>query len=281
MHRLHIDSSFFPKVYESAEITGRAKNEVPIVAGGGDQAAGAIGCGITEPGSMSLSLGTSGVLFSSTNQPLSASLHGVNVFCDANNGWHAMGVMLSCGGCFQWLRRTFFANSTYHDLELMAAQAPDHCDGLSFLPYLTGERCPVLDPAARGAWTGLSASHKAPDLVRSVYEGVTLGIWDMFESLKHQGVASDDLVVTGGGAQSKFWLQMIADATGLTLHPLTMDEGPAFGAAILAGIGVGVWPNARAAGRAVVQQRPPIVAEQCWGFDRLQEHRNRYERLRG
>lgn len=281
LDHLMLDAGWFPRVYESAEVTGYTKTRgIPVVGGGGDQAAGAIGCGITEPGSFSLSLGTSGVLFTATEKPLCASEHGANIFCHANLGWHAMGVMLSCGGCFQWLRRTLFPQLGYGDLEALAASAPDQCDGLRFVPYLTGERCPVLDPSARGAWTALSASHTAAHLVRSVYEGVTLGIWDMLESLKDQGVQPGELAVTGGGAQSELWLQMIADATNQTLRPLIIDEGPAFGAAILAGVGIGVWPNCSTATHAVVQKKAPVFPQHRWDSQQLKDHRKRYEILR-
>ncbi|MHB8635587.1 MAG: xylulokinase [Fimbriimonadaceae bacterium] len=272
---LKVPPSFFPQVFESDEVCAETANGVPIVAGAGDQAAGAVGTGAVVPGVTSVSLGTSGVVFTSLAEPRYDPAGAVHTFCHANRGWHAMGVMLSCGGALRWFRDAVSPGTPYDELTAKAAQAPAGCDGLSFLPYLTGERTPHNDPCARAAWAGLTLSHTRAHLARAVLEGVTFGLYDGFEVLKTLGADATELRVTSGGAKSRFWLQLVADVFGLPCVTLKSDEGPAFGAAVLAGVGIGAFPNIQSAAQQTVRVRDTTEPS---GVDYL-ESRERYRNL--
>lgn len=251
---LGLDGDLFPACHESWTVVGRTSVGVPVVAGAGDQASGAVGVGAVEAGVVSMSLGTSGVAFGPVFHPSPDAGGAAHVFCHANGRWHAMGVMLSCGGAVRWGRDAFFPDLSFDEMSAIASGVVAGCEGLTFLPYLSGERCPVVDPDARGAMVGLSLSHGRGHIARSMFEGVTFGLRDCLKSLEGLGVSSDVLRITGGGAASEFWVQMIADVTQKTCVTMECDEGPAFGAAILAGVGIGVWENVSQACRETVRE---------------------------
>ncbi|MFQ3677709.1 MAG: xylulokinase [Fimbriimonadaceae bacterium] len=264
LRALDLPREWFPEAAESAVVTARTNGSgglaagIPVVGGGGDQAAGAVGTGAVVPGIVSVSLGTSGVVFTAIDAAEYDSEGAAHTFCHANNGWHAMGVMLSCGGAVRWYRDTFSPGSDYGPMNESAAAAPAGCDGLTFLPYLTGERCPHPDPLARAGFVGLTLGHGPQDMARSVFEGVSFGLREGFDLLAGLGATAYEVRVTGGGAKSPFWLQMIADVFARPCVTLEVDEGPAFGSAILAGVGIGCWPDVATACRQIIRRKAEV-----------------------
>ena len=233
-------SDLFPKVKESED----AKRA-------GDQAAGAVGVGAVTPDVMSISLGTSGVVFSPQETPDYDAQGRVHTFCHANGKWHSMSVMLSCGGALKWVRDTFGFKS-YDEMAQLAQNAKP--TDIEFKPYLAGERSPHNNPNLRGSFTGLSLSDRKPEIARAVFEGITFGLLDGFDVLKTLcGKESPVFRVTGGGAKSDYWMQLLADAFGSSTVRVQADEGPAFGAAILAGVGDGIWPSVEDGCTAIVR----------------------------
>ena len=255
---LNIDSSIFPRCVESDEVTGLTSDGTPVVGGGGDQAAGAVGTGAVAPGVISVSLGTSGVVFTSLDAASYDKKGSSHTFCHANRKWHAMGVMLSCGGALRWTRDVLFPGDSYDEISQAASQAPVGSDGLVFLPYLTGERCPHNDPYAQGVFAGLSLASDRSKIARSVFEGLSFGLLDGMNLLRGLGAKSTEIRVTSGGAKSAFWVQMLADMFETSCVTLESDEGPAFGAAVLAGVGVGIWPNVEEACKQTVRIKSTI-----------------------
>ncbi len=261
---LDIDRSILPRCHESTEETGRvterASSETglragtPVAAGGGDQAAGAVGNGVVREGPVLVTIGTSGVVFASAEGPVIDPLARIHSFCHASPGlWHAMGVMLSAGGAMQWLRNTLREAAPEIDYPAMNGLAEDArpgCDGLFFLPYLTGERTPHFDPDARGVFFGLSLSHGLGELTRSVMEGVAFGLNDSVRLMKDAGTRIEEALLSGGGAKSDLWSRITASAIGLPVKRLSVDEGPAFGAAVLALVMTGAFVDTRAAADA-------------------------------
>lgn len=241
--RLGVDLSIFPMCVESAEVIGRSANGVPVIGGGGDQAAGAVGTGAVVPGIISVSLGTSGVVFTSLEAPTYDLRGAAHTFCHANRKWHAMGVMLSCGGALTWARDVLFPGASFDEITESASQSAVGSKGLVFLPYLTGERCPHNDPYAQGVFAGLTLASDRASIARSILEGISFGLLDGMNLLRELGASTTDVRVTSGGAKSKFWVQMLADMFGAPCATLESDEGPAFGAAVLAGVGIGIWPD--------------------------------------
>lgn len=272
---LGLDSDLFPTSFESWEVTGKTVSGVPVVAGAGDQAAAAVGTGAVVPGILSVSLGTSGVVFSATEVGQADPSGSAHAFCHANGGWHAMGVMLSCGGAMRWGRDVLYPGDDYPLMNRDAASVPVGCDGLSYLPYLTGERCPFVAPEARGAFVGLTVGHSRAHLARSIFEGATFGLAGVLEVLQNMGVTGGEVRVTGGGAKSDFWVQMLADVFGQPCVRLETDEGPAFGAALLAGVGIGVWPDVVSASRAAVHVRDTTNPSGTDYSDALRRFRDR------
>ena len=263
---LNIKPEWLPKTFEGPEITGTITAEAaaltglkagtPVVAGGGDQAAQAVGVGAVQPGIVALTLGTSGVVFATTDQPFIEPEGRLHAFCHSAPGrWHLMGVMLSAAGSLRWYRDTFAAGMDYDSLLAPASNVPACSEGLLFLPYLTGERTPHPDPLARGAFAGLTIRHGMPHMTRAVLEGVAFGLRDSFELIKSAGLESIQQVrVSGGGARSPLWRQILADVFNAELVTVNTTEGAAFGAALLAGVGTGVWQNVDTACQRTVKQ---------------------------
>ena len=261
---LGIDSAWLPTTYEGPSITGSISAEAadatglragtPVVAGGGDQAAAAVGVGAVEPGVVSLSLGTSGVVFTATDEPLIDPEGRLHSFCHAvPDRWHVMGVMLSAAGSLQWFRDALAPGVAFPALVDEALGAPPGSDGVLFLPYLSGERTPYPDPHARGAFVGLAARHGRPHLTRSVLEGVAFGLKDSLELMRTVGVTGfDEIRATGGGSKSALWRQILADVLEMPVITTTSSEGAAQGAAMLAATGAGWFADVQDACRTLV-----------------------------
>lgn len=275
---LEIPPEWLPPTYEGPEITGYLSAAAaqatgllagtPVMAGGGDQAAQGVGVGAVQEGIIALTLGTSGVVFGAVNQPFFEPEGRLHAFCHAVPGrWHLMGVMLSAAGSLRWYRDTLAANTPYDDLLAPAAAIAPGAEGLLFLPYLTGERTPHPDPLARGAWIGLTVRHTQAHLTRAVLEGVAFGLRDSFELMKGIGLTAIQQVrVSGGGARSPLWRQILADVLNSELVTVNTSEGAAYGAALLAGVGAGFWPDVDTACAQVIhvtgrtQPEPAAVA---------------------
>lgn len=269
-----IPRDWMPKAYESPEISGRITDEAaaltglapgtPVVGGGGDQAAGAVGNGIVETGIVSSTVGTSGVVFAFSDEPVVDPQLRLHTFCHAVPGkWHLMGVMLSAGGSLQWYRDAFcqpekvvagaLGKDPYDLICAEAAQAPVGCEGLVFLPYLTGERTPYPDANARGVLFGLTRRVDRAYVARAVLEGVSYGLRDSFAIMEAMRLPISQVRASGGGARSPIWRQIQADVTGYTHVTINVDEGPALGVALLAGVGTGVYASVAEACRATIR----------------------------
>jgi xylulokinase len=266
LNALELPREWLPTVHEGPDETGRLRADVaaelglpagiPIAAGGGDNAAAAVGSGIIEEGLASSSIGTSGVIFAHTSQFTPDPSGRLHAFCHAVPGaYHLMGVTLSAGGSLNWWRQVLGEQHEYDALIELAASAPVGSEGLLFLPYLSGERTPHLDPAARGAFFGLTARHGLNHLTRAVMEGVTYSLADCLQVMIELGVELDHVRALGGGARSRLWRQMQADVYGMPVRRTTVDEGPAYGAALLAGVTAGHFTSVKDA-CSVIQLRP-------------------------
>ncbi|HKR21978.1 MAG TPA: xylulokinase [Pyrinomonadaceae bacterium] len=254
-----IPSDWLPRTFEGPEVTGLVTREAaeatglregtPVVAGGGDQAAGAVGVGAVRPGVLAVTMGTSGVVFAATESPLIEPAGRLHAFCHAVPGrWHLMGVMLSAAGSLQWYRDALACDLSFDELVNEAGGVAAGSDGLLFLPYLCGERTPHPDPLARGAWAGLTLRHSRKHLTRSVLEGVAFGFKDMLSLMQEAGAGDVDQVrVSGGGAKSAVWRQILAEVLGTEMVTVNTTEGAAYGAALLAGVAAGAWSNVDAA----------------------------------
>jgi xylulokinase len=252
---LDIPSAYLPPTYEGPEVSAFLSasaaaelglpSGLPIVGGGGDQAAQGVGVGAVEPGIIALTLGTSGVVFAATETPLIELEGRLHAFCHAiPNRWHFMGVMLSAAGSLQWYRDTLAPGESFNALLARAGDAPPGSEGLLFLPYLTGERTPHPDPFARGGFIGLTVRHGKAHLTRAVLEGVAFGLKDSFTLIQNAGLGEIKQVrASGGGTKSALWRQIMADVLGIELVTVNTTEGAAFGVALLAGVGAGIWPN--------------------------------------
>jgi xylulokinase len=262
LRRLGIDAALLPPCYESPEVSGKVSElggkatglpvGVPVVGGGGDQPAGAIGNGIVRQGVVSATMGTSGVVFAHADSLGFDPLGRLQRGCHAVPGaWHVMGVVLAAGGSLQWFRNELGKAEMalakqkgldpYFILSDEAALAGPGAEGLFFLPYLTGERTPHFDPDAKGAWVGLTVRHGRAHMIRSVMEGATFAMRDSLELIREMGVAIDQVRVSGGGARNALWRQIQADIYGCDVHTLNSSEGPAFGVALLAQVGSGAF----------------------------------------
>lgn len=267
---LELDRSVLPAVYESHEVSGKLSARVaeelglepgtPVVGGGGDQAASAVGNGIVESGIVSCTLGTSGVVFAHMDKPHYDPLGRVHTFCHAvPMKWHVMGVTQAAGLSLQWLRNQLAPGASYADLTQEASAAPPGSQGLYWLPYLMGERTPHLDAAARAAWVGLTASHTRADLIRSVLEGVCYSQKDGLDIIEGIGVPVESVRLSGGGARSPVWKQMMADVLGKRVTALNTQEGSAYGAAILAMVGTGAYGNVEEACRTAIREVDEVL----------------------
>ena len=242
LEALELDPAWLPRTLESPELSGATAAAIPVAAGAGDQAAAALGVGVDRPGPVSVVLGTSGVVFATLPAFAADQQARVHAFCHAVPGaWHAMGVMLSAAESLRWLRDTFASGREYEELIAAAEAWPPGAEGLTFLPYLTGERTPHADPQARAAFAGITVRHDLGAFVRAVLEGVAYGLRDSLELLRELGVDPQAGHVSGGGARSEHWLRILASVLGLPLRRTATDEGSAYGAALLGGVAAGVF----------------------------------------
>jgi xylulokinase len=274
---LGIDSSWLPSVFESPSVAGITHGGVPVAAGAGDQAAGALGVGVVaEGGPASVVLGTSGVVFAALDHYAHDPEARVHAFCHAvPSAWHVMGVMLSAAGSLQWLRET--VGGSYDELLGGAAAWEPGVEGLLFAPYLAGERTPHADAGARGAFAGLSLRHDRGALARAVLEGVAFGLRDALDLVEDLGGRPRVGRVSGGGARSDLWLEIVASVLEMPLEATVVDEGAAYGAALLAGVAAGVWPDARSAVSTCVEVTRTVEPRSDW----VRAYAETRERFRG
>jgi xylulokinase len=268
---LEVPMEWLPPVQESS-----------AAGGAGDQQAGAVGVGAVRPGVLSVALGTSGVVLAPLERYQPEPEGRLHVFCHALPGtWEAMGVMLSAAGSLRWLRDLLGAD--YGTLLEEAAHWQPGADGLVFLPYLQGERTPHADPDARGAFTGLSLHHDRGALVRAVLEGVSFGLRDSLELLRSLGVEPERARVSGGGARSELWLRIVASVLGLPLERMVVEEGAAYGAALLGAVAAGAYADVEAAVAACVRVRETVEPDPAWHElyeERYPRYRSLYPALR-
>ena len=267
-----LPEDLLPVVYEGPAITGRVCAAgaqatgllvgTPVVAGGGDQAAGAVGMGVVRPGTVSATIGTSGVVFATTDRPAMDGHGRVHTFCHAvPDRWHVMGVTQGAGLSLRWFKETFGVGElidgadgdSYDRLCATAAGAPVGSDGVMWAPYLMGERTPHLNPHARAALVGLSASHSRAHVSRALLEGVAFSLRDSLTIIDEMGLSTRRVRLGGGGARSALWRQIQADVYKHPVELLEAEEGAAYGAALLAGVGTGLWDSVDQASEAVVR----------------------------
>ncbi|HEY8598787.1 MAG TPA: xylulokinase, partial [Thermomicrobiales bacterium] len=291
---LGIPGEWLPTVHEGPQVAGRLlpglaatlglPPGLPVAAGGGDNAAAAVGTGIIATGPVSVSLGTSGVIFAHTDDFRPDPSGRLHAFCHAvPGGYHLMAVTLAAGGALRWWR-DLLGSDDYARLTAEAAAVPPGAEGLLFLPYLSGERTPHLDPAARGVFIGLTARHTRAHLTRAVLEGVVFSLHDGFALIRELGVPTGEVRATGGGARSALWRQILADTLDLPVRRVVAEEGPAYGAALLAGVAAGVWRDLAEAA-TLVRLRPerdePIPAGVRVYAEYTALYRSLYPALRG
>ena len=286
-----VPMAWLPKLYEGPEVCARVSSEgeaatgvkagTPVVAGSGDQGAGAVGMGVLEPGMVSATIGTSGVVFAATSEPTLDKLGRLHTFCHAAPGvWHVMGVTNGAGLSLRWLRDTLMPGVSYEAMSAEAERVLAGCDGLLWTPYLFGERTPHLDAQARAAFVGISASTTRGHFVRAVMEGVAFSLRDTFTLFAELGIPVGEIRLGGGGARGALWRQIQADVYGRSVSRLEAEEGGAFGAGLLAGVGVGAWGSVAAACEATV--RVAEVIEPKVNMDgAYAEYRKVYPALKG
>jgi xylulokinase len=272
---LELSHDPLPRVRESPDVSGETPGGIPVAAGAGDQAGGAVGVGVDRPGPVSVQIGTSGVVFAALPAFQADAQARVHAFCHAVPGaWHAMGVMLSAAGSLRWLRDAAAPGMDFADLTGEAERWEPGVDGLAFLPYLAGERTPHADPNARGAFVGLELRHDRGALVRAVLEGVAFGLRDSLELLRGLGVHPESGRALGGGARSDLWLRIVASVLGIPLARVAVDEGAAYGAALLGGVAGGVFESVHDAVDRCVKVRDVVEPVPGWqaayeeGYDR-------------
>ncbi len=283
-----IPEPWLPEVFESTDvcafISGVAASETglaagtPVVAGAGDQGAGAVGMGILAPGSVSATIGTSGVVFAATANPVKDPKGRLHTFCHAVPGrWHVMGVTQSAGLSFRWLRETFFAGQEYDALTAAASAIAPGSDGLLWAPYLLGERTPHLDPEVRASFAGIHSGHGAAHFTRAVLEGVAYSLQDTFTLFAELSIPVSAIRLGGGGARGPLWRRIQAAVYGQPIEILTAEEGGAFGSALMAGVGVGHWATLDDACRASITVAERIAPDPAWikvykdGYQRWQK----------
>ncbi len=290
-----IPESWLPQLFESPEICAKISPEaakltglaagIPVVAGAGDQGAGAVGMGILEPGSVSATIGTSGVVFAATAAPTMDPLGRLHTFCHAVPGrWHVMGVTQSAGLSLRWLKETLAPDQSYDQLTAQASAIPPGSDGLLWTPYLLGERTPHLDGTATAAFVGITATTTRAHFTRAVLEGVAYSLKDTFALFSELGIPVKGVRLGGGGARGPLWREIQASIYGYPCERLTAEEGGAFGAALMAGVGASRWPDldaACAAGITVaetIHPEPAAVARYAEGY---RGYRRVYPALKG
>ena len=272
LRAVDVPAALLPDIGASADILGCVTAEaarltgiptgVPVVGGGADNACGAAGVGASAPGAAVASWGTSGTVLSITAQPVVDPALRAHTFCHvAPSLWYVMGVVLTAGGAFAWFREQFArdlsdGSEASHRLDDEAARVEAGAGGLTFLPYLQGERTPHRDAAARGAFLGLSLSHTRAHLARAVLEGVCFAMRDALSVLREIGLAPTQLLLTGGGARSALLRRLQSDIYGLPVTTVNREEGPAYGAALLAAVGAGLFPDVAAAAAATLARAP-------------------------
>lgn len=297
---LDIPRDWLPKVYEGPHVTGSLLEEVadglglpsgiPVIAGGGDNAAAAIGTGIVKTGVVNSSIGTSGVLFAHADKAAFDPQGRLHSFCHSvPSQYHLMAVTLAAGGSLRWMRDLLRESDSgthelsYNEMATAAGMVPPGSEGLLFLPYLTGERTPHLDPLARGSFVGLTTRHGAAHMIRAVMEGVVFSLRDGLTIMRDLGIAVDEIRATGGGARSPLWRQMQADIYGTSVVTLVAEEGPAYGAALLAGVGAGLFADVHDAVNACVQvdqiTEPNPEAQEKYNYS-YSVYRDLYSNLR-
>lgn len=260
IEQLEIPTGWLPRLQESPEVSGRISPEAssatglaagtPVAAGAGDQAAQSIGTATIADRDVSVTIGTSGVVFAATGSYRYDPTGRLHAYCHALPGrWHLMGVMLAAGGSLRWFRDAFYPDEprAYELIDREAAGVVPGAEGLLFLPYLSGERCPHADPAARGVFFGLTLRHTRAHLARAVIEGVTYGLRDSLDLLPGLGITSDALRVSGGGSRSELWRRLMADIFDAEVETVNSEQGAALGAALLGGVSAGVFPDVETA----------------------------------
>ena len=268
--RLGVNRDILPLVYESSDISGRITQAAadltglepgtPVAGGGGDQAASGIGNGIVEPGFASCTIGTSGVVFAHMDEPAYDPAGRVHTFCHAVRGkWHVMGVTQGAGLSLQWFRNNLAKSDDYNALVAEAESAPAGSQGLFWLPYLMGERTPHLDSLARAGWIGLTAKHTRADMIRSVIEGVCFSLKDCLDLIEQMGMEVNIVRVAGGGAQSAFWRQALADIFGKRVVSLATEDSSAYGASLLAMVATGEFASVPEVCKAVVRETSSLT----------------------
>jgi xylulokinase len=304
LSKLHLPETWMPAVQESPEVTGVLTKEaaeltgsaesIPVVAGAGDQAAGGVGTGTVKNGIVSVVLGTSGVVFAHTDKLKIEPEGRLHSFCHASPGtWHVMGVTLSAAGSLRWFRDTFceqekntaFQKKTdvYELLILQASEIAAGSEGLIFLPYLTGERTPYPDPDAKAAFTGITVRHNKKHFIRSVLEGVAYSLKDCLELNKKTGLDISEIRISGGGAKSKLWKQILADVFETELVTLNSAEGASYGAALLAAVGSGNFKSVEEACNKSIYREETIypVTENALRYkDYYEIYKNLYPSLK-
>ncbi len=270
--KLDIDMSLLPKVYESPEVTGYITKDVEnetglkagviVAGGGGDNAAAAIGTGVCENNKAFTTIGTSGVVFAHMDKPIIDKQGRVHTFCCAvPDCWHVMGVTQAAGLSLNWFKNEFVKELSYTDIDEQCKNVPIGAEKLIYLPYLMGERTPILNPNARGVFFGLSAIHKQVHLARAVMEGVSYSLLNCLDVLSEMGISSEDMAICGGGGKSEFWKHMLADIYGKAVKTKESEEGPALGAAILAGCACGVYKSVQDGCRICVRDKEELVPD--------------------
>lgn len=304
LFKLKIDKSLLAPVYESYVVTGSINKYAgeltgllegtPVAGGAGDQAAGAIGNGIVKPGIISSTIGTSGVVFAHTDKPCIDPMGRIQTFCHAvPNSWHIMGVTQAAGLSLKWFRDNFCTSEMeaalqmgidpYELMDKEAEMSSVGANGIIYLPYLMGERTPHLDPNARGVFFGLSAIHTKRDMLRAVMEGVSYSLKDCMELIKDRGIVVKEVRASGGGGKSALWRQMQSNMFSCNVNTMNSKEGPALGAAILAGVGTGEYSSVQEACDAVIRVKdtmePEIDASNIYAENYL-KYRNIYMALK-
>ena len=287
-----VGMDLLPRLFEGPEICARVSAEgarlaglaegLPVAAGAGDQGAGGVGLGIVAPGSVSATIGTSGVVFAATDLPTKDPQGRLHTFCHAAPGlWHVMGVTNGAGLSFRYFRDTFAPLNSYDELSVLASGAPAGSDGLLWAPYLFGERTPYLDAEARAAFVGVTASHTRAHFIRAVLEGVAMSLRDSLTLFAEMGIPVERIRLGGGGARGGLWRQIQADVYGQAVELLEGEEGVAFGAALLAGTGVGWWPDVETACAETVRVAGRVEPRHAMSMDRAYaRYRRVYPALR-